>query len=151
MSRYDAPLAETATRALEELCFFFVRPELTDAQREAPIDGAMEVRFHGPLDGRLVVRLCGGTLAALASNMLGDTTDSHALQRDALGEVANVICGHLLPVIGGSDAVYLIDAAQPAVVVRGSDAQLRAEVRLGLEEDGRADLLLYIHAAERAA
>ncbi|MEO8621157.1 MAG: chemotaxis protein CheX [bacterium] len=145
MTGYQESLAATVTRTLEDMCFFYVSPVLTDEQRDAHLDGAMEVTFCGPRAGRLVVSLSGDTLPTLASNMLGDADGSPDMQRDALGEVANVICGNLLPIIGGTGAVYSIGAATPAIMPRNrEDACLRAQVHLGVEEMGRADVLLYI-------
>ncbi len=144
---YDAPLAEVATRTLEELCFFFAMPLLNDEQREAPADAAMSVRFRGPMSGQLVVRFAGGLLPMLATNMLGDADGSPSMQRDALGEVANVVCGHLLPIIGGASDVFALDAAQPTVVLEHSGRTPDAMVQLGLEDHGRADLILFLDAA----
>jgi chemotaxis protein CheY-P-specific phosphatase CheC len=144
MSLLRESLAATATLTFEDMCFFVVSPLLTDEQRDAPADAAVQVRFRGPLSGRLVVRLSTRTLPVLASNMLGDVDGSPTMQRDALGEVANVICGNLLPIIGGTDAIYTIDPAQPTVILRMIGPEPQAYVHLGLEETGRADLLLYI-------
>jgi CheY-specific phosphatase CheX len=148
MNSYAAPLAEVTTQTLEELCFFFAMPLLNDEQREAETDAAMGVRFRGPLTGRLVVRLAGGMLPRLASNMLGDVDGSAAMQRDALGEVANVVCGNLLPLIGGSADVYAIEAAMPAVAIDRSAQAPAAVVQLGLEDAGRADVFLFLDAAQ---
>ena len=148
MNSYATPLAEVATRTLEELCFFFAMPLLNDEQREAGTDAAMSVRFHGPLSGRLVVQLAGGMLPMLASNMLGDVDGNAAMQRDALGEVANIVCGNLLPLIGGSADVYAIDAAMPAVAVERSAQAPVATVHLGLEDAGRADVFLFLDGAQ---
>lgn len=148
MNAYASSLAEVATRTLEELCFFFAMPLLNDEQRDAETDAAMSVRFHGALNGRLVVRLAGGMLPMLASNMLGDVDGNSAMQRDALGEVANVVCGNLLPMIGGSADVYAIDAAIPAVAIDRSAQAPVAVVQLGLEDAGRADVFLFLDAAK---
>lgn len=148
MNAYTTPLAEVATRTFEELCFFFAMPLLTDEQREAETDAAMSVRFRGPLSGRLVVRLAGGMLPMLASNMLGDADGNSAMQRDALGEVANVVCGNLLPLIGGSADVYAIEAATPVVALERSAQTPVATVQLGLEDAGRADVFLFLDAAQ---
>jgi CheY-specific phosphatase CheX len=147
MSEYDAPLAEVATRTLEEMCFFFAMPLLSDEQRDASADAAMTVRFRGPMSGQLVVRLCGGVLPMLASNMLGDADGSPTMQRDALGEVANVICGNLLPIIGGASDEYVLESAQPTVVLDRGGVTPVASVKLGLEDSGRADLFLFLDAA----
>jgi hypothetical protein len=143
---YDVPLAEVGTRTLEELCFFYAMPLLSDEQREARAEAAMCVRFRGPMSGQLVVRLAGGVLSLLATNMLGDAEGSPSMQRDALGEVANVMCGNLLPIIGSPADVYVLEAAQPTVVLERCGTPPAARVQLGLEDHGRADLLLFIDA-----
>jgi CheY-specific phosphatase CheX len=147
VTSYDALLVAAATRTFEEMCFFFAVPLLTDEQRDARPEAAMSVRFEGPMTGRLVVRLCGGMLGRLAANMMGDAADDAAMQRDALGEVANVVCGNLLPIIGGPSDVYVLDAAQPTVVLERSSVAPVATVQLGLEDSGRADLFLFLDAA----
>ncbi|MEP6998952.1 MAG: chemotaxis protein CheX [bacterium] len=145
MNSCEVSLASTATRTLEDMCFFAVSPLLSDLQRDARTDGAMEVLFHGPKSGRLVIRLAGGALTTLASNMLGDVYGSPDMQLDALGEVANVICGNLLPVICGTREVYHISVARSAVMLEWNEPGLKAAVRLGLQDAGRADLQLYMH------
>ena len=50
--------------------------------------------------------------AALAANMLGvsDAEADARTRRDALGEVANVVCGNVLPLVGGRHAVFHLGA-----------------------------------------
>ena len=147
MTRYDAPLVAATTRTLEEMCFFFAVPLLTDEQRDARPEAAMSVRFEGPMSGRLVVRLCGGMMSRLAANMLGDAAGGPETQRDALGEVANVVCGNLLPLIAGPDATFALEQAQPAAAVDRMSPNPAASVQLGFESAGRADMFLYLDAA----
>jgi hypothetical protein len=147
MTRYDEPLAQVATRTLEEMCYFFAAPLLSDEQRDARPDAAMSVRFVGPVTGRLVVRLCGGLLDQLSANMLGDASGSPAMQRDALGEVANVVCGNVLPLIVGPHATFVLEPAQPVVILEQASPAPTTMVRVGLEESGRADVFLYLDAA----
>jgi hypothetical protein len=88
-----------------------------------------------------LVRVCGGLLPIITSNMLGEEdVSSKNLQYDALGEIANVICGNMLPGIAGSDKVFHVRAPQVAEI---PDLPPVAEVQVGLGE-GRADLLLFI-------
>ncbi len=143
-SPYDAALTAVATRTLARLCGLSAIAHLDDVQREASADAAMSVRFRGPISGQLVVRCAGGILPQLARNMLGDAEGSPTMQRDALGELANVLCSHLLPVIGGSWDAYLVGAPQPTVVLRHSSVCPVATVLLGIEHGGRADLLLFL-------
>jgi CheY-specific phosphatase CheX len=54
-------------------------------------------------------------LTQLAANMLGDEAQSNELmERDSLGEIANVICGNALPAIYGFEPVFHLDA--PSIV-----------------------------------
>jgi hypothetical protein len=147
MNRNSEFLAEVTTRTLEELCFLFPMPLLSDEQRDAATDASMSVRFEGPVCGRLVVRVCGGMLELLASNMLGDAIGDGHMQRDALAEVANVVCGNLLPLIGGTDAEFSLAAPQPIVVLSNVRPVPDAMVQFGLEQTGRADVFLYLDAA----
>jgi CheY-specific phosphatase CheX len=147
MSQYEAVLTQVAARTFEDLCFLYPMPLLSDEQRNAAVDASMSVRFAGPLRGRLVVRLCGGMLELLASNMLGDANGDAHMQRDALAEVANVVCGNLVPLIGGSDAEFSLDAPQPVVVLAHAKPSPDVMVQFGLEHSGRADVFLYLDAA----
>jgi hypothetical protein len=144
MSDHTAALGEVTALTLETLCFFYPEAEMTEEQEGAPVDGAMSVRFEGPLNGRVVVRFCGGLLPLLASNMLGDAYGDLHMQRDALAEVANVICGNLMPLIGGAAAAFVLRAPQPAVVLPRSAPFPVASVRFGLEQTGRVDVLLFL-------
>ena len=118
--------------------------ELSARQQAAGPDAAVSVGFRGPFEGRLVVRAFGGVLPTLAMNMLGEEeAPPAALQRDALGEVANVICGNLLPAIAGSREVFRLDAPVPeGPEAAAPGAPLLSSAVLGLE-DGRAEILLY--------
>jgi len=60
------------------------------------------VDFTGRFTGGMELALSASVLAELAANMLGaeeGTTLSADEQRDALRELANVVCGNLLPAI----------------------------------------------------
>jgi CheY-specific phosphatase CheX len=136
----------TAT-TFESLAFLFAEEDCTEEQLAAPLDAQVSVDFHGPMRGRLVLRISSLLMPAIASNMVGDE-ESHvaALQRDALGEVCNVICGNLLPAIAGADAVFLLDA--PAWRDDSDDSTAQApicRVMMGVEE-GRAETSLVVFA-----
>jgi hypothetical protein len=75
----------------------------------------MQVAFSGPFTGRVVLVVEQAMLPGLAANMLGvDDAPSAAEQTDALGELTNVLCGNLLPMIAGSQHVFLLDGPVPA-------------------------------------
>ena len=83
----------------------------------------MRVRFSGPICGGMQLSLSRPVLAELAGNMLG-VEDGAALpadeQHDALRELINVICGNLLPMIGGASAEFHIQT--PFIPAGGASA-----------------------------
>jgi len=121
--------------------------ELDDAQEQAAPVAAVEIVFHGETDGTLIVRICGDVLPMLAANMLGqDEAPDERLQRDALGEIANIICGNVLPTLAGPHAAFRLDAPKP-VPLGGAAAAFpphaSTSVQVGLD-GGRADIWLVV-------
>jgi len=104
-------LSDVVVDTLEKLAFLFAVP----LEGPAPVDtrelATVRVRFSGPLCGGMQLSLSRPVLAELAGNMLG-ADDASALsadeQHDALRELVNVICGNLLPLIGGNNAEFHI-------------------------------------------
>jgi len=146
-------LSRATTATFEELALLFPETEPTPEQAAAPLDVAVSVDFRGPLTGRLVVRASSVVLPIVAANMLGADQSRHLpLQRDALGEIANVICGNVLPLIAGPDVVF--NLAAPLVHEGGAlpsreQDEPAARVMLGVEE-GRVESVLYLFGASRA-
>lgn len=146
-------LSRATTATFEELALLFPETELNETQAAAPLDVAVSVEFRGPLNGRLVLRASSVILPDVANNMLGaDDQRPAALQRDALGELANVICGHVLPMIGGADAVFHLAAPQHHTAEwqpsRDQDRP-NAQVAVGVDI-GRAESSLFLFAARGA-
>lgn len=144
-----AAMYKTGAVIFEDLVFMFPTEELEDEQRGAATRASAEVTFRGVLNGKLVVTACGDVLPQLAANMLGDNEQhSEQTQRDALGEIANIICGNLLPQISDSKAVFLLDSpnvmqvTDENVLIR--DAKPSAAAKIGLD-GGRADLMLFLN------
>jgi CheY-specific phosphatase CheX len=135
-------LYQAAALTFEELGFLFSTSEITSEQASAASDGAVEVAFHGPFSGRIVLRVCGDILPMIAANMLGEEDASVEIQRDALGELANVVCGNALPMIAGHAEVFRLSAPQP-VPEPVNLAAAAAQTQVGLEQ-GRADVALFI-------
>ena len=115
-------LSQSLTATFEELALICPDTKLSAIQSEAVVDVAVSVSFNGPLSGRLVLRATSEILPGIAENMLGANGDYPvSVQRDALGELANVICGNLLPMIGGAEAVFVLSA--PHEYVTGGEPQ----------------------------
>jgi hypothetical protein len=139
--KLETELYKAATLTFEELGFLLPTPEIDEQQLNAQVEAAVSVDFDGPFSGKLLVRVCGGLLPMIAANMLGeDDVPSKSLQYDALGEIANVICGNMLPGIAGSKDVFHVSSPRMAESI---DSPPVAEVQVGLGL-GRADLLLFV-------
>jgi hypothetical protein len=138
-------LLRATTATFEELALLFPETDLSPDQAEAPLDIAVSVDFRGPLTGRLIVRASSCILPAIAANMLGES-ESEQLQRDALGEIGNVICGNVLPLMAGTEKIFNLSAPQvyggDFVVHRDEDAP-SARIQIGVEE-GRVESTLYV-------
>ncbi len=139
--KLQAELYWAATFTFSEMGFLLPTLEIDEDQRNAQVEAAVSVDFEGPFSGKLLMRVCGGLLPILAANMLGEEeAPPKSLQYDALGEIANVICGNVLPRIAGLKDFFHVSAPR---MVDSSDVPPVAEVQVGLGE-GRADLLLFI-------
>jgi CheY-specific phosphatase CheX len=145
-----SPLWQATAQTFEELALLFPDATLTERQARAPLAATAIVEFTGPMRGRLALRVSAEVLPAAAANMLGEDEGRQSpLQRDAVGELANVICGNVLPAIAGAEAVFLLSAPRvepgDVVPVREGDRQgaRHAAVEIGVE-DGRAVVDLWI-------
>jgi hypothetical protein len=147
---WKTALLQAAVLTFEELCFLFPEAEVGAEQLQTSLEASVRVRFHGPVAGGLVLRLYGNLLASLASNMLGEEGPLPvAKQYDALGEIANVICGNLLPKIMDPQDIFQLGVPEilaPAASAAQDGEILVASGQLGLE-DGRVELQLFTDAA----
>lgn len=117
LSTMERLLSQALTATFEELALICPDTKLSDAQSEALVDVAVAVSFNGPLSGRFVLRATSEILPGITENMLGTGgVFPLTVQRDALGELANVICGNLLPMIGGAEAVFVLSAPQEYIM-----------------------------------
>jgi chemotaxis protein CheY-P-specific phosphatase CheC len=115
-------LREVAGQTLEQLAFIFSFPDDMDPDAiwEEAATGC-HVTFNGPSQGELLLIISNAAMPELASNMLGmdeEEAPPEDQQKDALQEALNVICGNLLPKIGGTEAVFDIQA--PKIIETGS-------------------------------
>ncbi len=112
----DGRLAEVTIDTLEKLAFLFASPAEAPPEVEESRLTTVRVEFAGAFAGGVEVSLSGPVLAELAANMLG-AMDGEPLapdaQLDALKELANVVCGNMLPALGGEEAEFSIRAPHP--------------------------------------
>jgi len=146
----DAVLASVAETTLAELAFIF---SMLDDEAVRHVSSALiasSVDFSGPFSGSLTLAVSADMLPTIASNMLGldegDTSPLPNLQRDALKELTNVVCGNLLPRMAGTQAVFKIES--PRMVepeaIEGTEGQGPvARTRLVMDE-GRAEFALFV-------
>ncbi len=140
-------LMEAAVQTFEDLGMMLLNDELTEEQKEARGEASVMITFAGPFSGRLEVTVFGDVTKKLASNISGsEELSSDTLLLDALGEIANVICGNVLPRIAGPKEIFHltspapINSEQPA---QDSEMVMVANSKLGLE-DGRAEIRLLV-------
>lgn len=128
----------------EDLTFLVPDADCSLEQSEDPFSGFVTVAFHGPFNGCLVIRASESVLPAIAGNMLGeDESKERRLQRDACGEVANVVCGNLLPLLAGKDAQFRLDAPQWESMPFSEVDVPMASAAMGID-DGRIEVRLYV-------
>lgn len=141
----ETALWQAAARTFEEFSFLFPNPQTS--QCDNPPYAAAIIHFHGLFEGTLEITASAELLPVLACNMLGtDETPTANLQRDALGEIANVVCGNFLPDLAGTQAVFQIEAPQ---VVTGPDVvrqQGMPTTRLKLSfDEGESEIRLFLN------
>lgn len=148
--KLDDIILKTAADTLEKLAFMFASLyDLGEAIEKDPDTGVC-VSFNGPFSGTLGMKVSKEVLGEIAVNMLGaDDEDDITLddKNDALKETINVICGNILPAIGGKQAVFNIDA--PKIIPAGEDISGKdgeepvSDVKLFCDE-GRCDFVLFV-------
>jgi len=144
-------LFQAATSTFESLALLFPEPCSAEGAEFIPLAAAFSVTYRGAGNGRVVVGVTAGLLPALAENMLGAAAaPDEQMQRDALGELVNIVTGNVLPLINGAAAVFRLDAPTPAgeepFHARAGETQA-ALTRLQMDE-GEAILALFTQAGD---
>jgi CheY-specific phosphatase CheX len=146
MNRLQTSLFKVGLRVFEDLGFMLPTAELNSEQSNAAFQAGVSIGFFGPINGTLVLQLNGDILPILAANMLGEDEPPPLLQQhDALKELANVICGNLVPLISGTEAVF--DLGEPQIrnvrfEIDTESPAAAAQQSIGLE-NGNAELWLF--------
>lgn len=137
----DRVACQALAGIFEEFGLLLPDPEPSKAQRAAPLAAGLRVVFYGPRRGELRLDIHGVTLLGeLARNLLGlaEIPDAE-LQRDALRELGNVLCGNLLPRLTDGESKFVIAPQECGPVPQAAPlmdrAQAKAEIGVG---DGRA-------------
>ncbi len=146
--RIQTALYQATVSTFESMGFLLPTRELDEKQLNAPAEAIVYVDFHGPVSGRLYLRTFGDLLPTLTANMMGSMeAPSAPLQQDALGELANVICGHIVSQLADPTAAYKLDSpAFLSILSAGHQESKSPEVQIQLGvENGRAVVELLIN------
>jgi CheY-specific phosphatase CheX len=147
---YDETLCRVTADTLEGLALMLLVPE--DEAPHLPTWGrrAAAVDFEGRFRGTLAAAVSDETAEQLAGNMLGledGLSPSPERQEDALKELANVICGNLLPAIAGTEPVFHIGAprvlTEDELISPGQGLGMAGTARL-FTETGAVDVVLFL-------
>jgi CheY-specific phosphatase CheX len=153
-SLLEIELYRATALTFERLAFMVASPDSPkeEGHSESPFEAATCVAFTGAFGGRLTVVVYGGVLPAIVGNMVGPENARDAdSQTDALGELANVICGNVLTRIAGGEETFRLEASRPVSrkdVARelGKPAATLTHVHVELE-NGTADVTLNLDKA----
>jgi CheY-specific phosphatase CheX len=140
-------LQKAAAGVFEKLTFMLPARDLDEVQIHASFQLAASVDFVGPVSGTFIVALFGDLVSIMAANMLGEVdAPSDFQQKDAIKELANVMCGNMLPHLLGEKAVYNISAPQ----IIEDRAEIGSKYGISMEkllvgiETGRAELQIFL-------
>ena len=141
-------LIESTIRTFEDLCFMYQEPELKDAQENLPLEAAAEVKYRSDdFTGKLLIETRGGLFSAIATNILSNDDPITQQKKDALGEIANIISGNIVPSLGGGRWEYKIEPPRSLnkedLLKEEWQEEPVAEITLNFN-DGRADIKLFM-------
>lgn len=146
--KIEKVLEEIAVDTFEDICFMYPMPELGDSQKKMKREATVEVKYIGNRSGSLRIETRGALLSAVSANILGIEASVSKNKKDALGEIANIICGNIVPYLGRGTKGYKIEA--PRILRQNQLAQKKknplCEISLNFEE-GRADITLFVDEA----
>lgn len=109
-------LGRTFLGIVEQLTFMFGEPtpkEELDAEGISFLTAAM--KFTGDMTGELALAVPMEITAEIAANILGlepEDVDSEEMRRDAVAEMLNVVCGHVIMDMVGKEANFKLEAPQ---------------------------------------
>ena len=141
-------LKESTIKTFEDICFIYQVPELKDDQKNMALEAVAEVNFRGNFTGKLVIETRGGLFSAIAANMLSNDVPEDRQKKDALGEVANIICGNVVPSLGRSEPEYKIEGPRclnkDDLLKEEKQEKPLAEITLNFNQ-GRVDIKLFVN------
>jgi CheY-specific phosphatase CheX len=151
-SAWNDALAQAIRDVFENLCFMLPSHPKLSIPPPSASQVLLAVDFRGAGVGTLHLALPDRMVAPIAAAMLGaDDELELSEQYDAVCELANIVCGNVLPLIAGERAVF--DLSSPRVIATQNSAweegaAARAQVLL---DDGPVCVSLSIELGEKGA
>jgi CheY-specific phosphatase CheX len=146
-SKIEKVLEEASVNTFEDTCFMYQVPELNDVQKNLTLEAAAEVKYRGDYTGSLLIETRGGLFSAIAANILSIDSPSCLQKKDALGEVANIICGNVVTSLGRSKQGYKIESPRSLkkdeLLKEKRQGKALAEITMNFNE-GRADIKFFV-------
>lgn len=126
----------------------YLVPELKDSQKDLVLDAAAEVKYRGDYTGKLIIETRGDLFTAIATNMLSNEVPNSQQKKDALGEIANIICGNVVPSLGRQGGRgYKIESPRflhkDELLTEEKQSNPLAEIVLNFNQ-GRADIKFFL-------
>ncbi|MCB0317547.1 MAG: chemotaxis protein CheX [Bdellovibrionales bacterium] len=116
MDNFKEVIEKITTRILEDWGMMMlenadVNQDIFDS--ESPFYLAT-IHFKGVVDGKYFILCQKDFMDSLASNLLGEDEITDTERKDALSEMANVLCGNMLTECYGDDTTF--DLVLPAII-----------------------------------
>jgi CheY-specific phosphatase CheX len=141
----ETQIYEIAALTFEETAYLEAYPN--EMPPEAPAEEGrymVHVGFNGHDRGGMILSVTEGLLPVISENTLGeDAPPALERQRDAVGEIANIICGNLLPCVAGRKAVFHVEAPRSVEddeLNREREGASRAPLRF---DEGMAEVIFW--------
>ena len=146
-TRIKKALEEATVSTFEDICFMYPVPELKEIQKNMKLEAAAEVKYRGNFNGKLIIETRGDLLSAITANILSDDFPSSQQKNDALGEIANIICGNIVPYLGRGGKGYKIQSPKSLNKNELSEEKKQgtpvAKITLNFDQ-GRADIKFFV-------
>jgi len=145
-------------QTLEVTCYMF--PVEADELEDMGVDTNVNeddmttsvVTFQGAAEGALFISANDDLYHALAANMLGESTANQDEKEAALCEIANIICGNIVPYFAMNDEICKINPPQM------SNQKVRGNYQKGIyqneylrvfTDEGIVDISIYFNNSIR--
>lgn len=116
-------VSATFLQVVEQLTFMFGEPTDKSVILDDDVEHVVaSLAFTGDVNGTLSLVAPADCVREIAANILGlepDELDPDSLAPDSLGEMLNVICGHVIMAIAGRNADFRLGS--PVIAAAGPD------------------------------